>query len=450
MHIVVVGAGMGGLAAAAAAASADRVTVLDGDTLPHGVAVRRGTPQARHIHALLAGGREALEDLLPGFDAALEEAGAPEVTHGGGFGFHGPEGWLRDVPDLRLRCASRPALEAAARRLVREHDHVEVRGGWHVGRPTTDTSGRIAGVVGTSEGRPAALAADLVIDASGRGSAAPAWLADLGHEPPVERVVDPRLWYATMRGYGTPDLPGDLEALVIMPSADAPAGGGMIPTEDGGYVVSLTGVGDQRPPRTEAAFREHARRLPSPVLAQAIAGMQLRGPIAYSRSTANRLRRFDRVALPPGLLILGDSVCALDPVFGQGMTVAAVQARSLRSLLGELGPRHPELGTRFQRAAWGIAKLAWDQATAAERRLPTVDDHVPLAARPVGAYVRRVQRRCTVDQDTARRVGRVMHLLDPPTGLFHPRIAAGVLRDLVRHPRPRQGPAATTPTARSA
>lgn len=432
-RLVVLGAGMAGLAAAAAAADvADEVTVLDRDRIPVEPEFRKGTPQARHVHGLLVGGREALDELLPGLDADLNSMGAREISVGGEWGFRGPDGWIRDVPDVRSRMVTRPMIEMAVRKRVLSRANVRLIDGWQVHGLRANAAGRVTGVVGQHAGRPAELAADLVVDATGRGSPAPAWLSRLGHRPPPERTIDPRLWYASTRGRGSPDLPGDMRALIHMPDGNDPRGGVLGETEDGSYVVTVIGSNADDPPVTVDELRAHARQLSSPALARAITPLDLDDDIAVLRSTSNRARRYDQVPVPPGFVLIGDSVCCFDPIYGQGMTVAALQAIELRKLLRRLGAHHPDLTRQVQDRTWRIAKTAWDMSAGADMLLPTVERSPTLSSRIVNRYVRRLGRLCAIDPEVTRRFVRVVHFLDPQVALFSPALIGRVVLDVLR------------------
>ena len=431
-HAVVVGAGIAGLAAARAVRDAvDRVTMLDADALPERAEDRRGTPQSHHIHALLQGGAEALETLFPAFGTELDAAGGRALTHGSGFGFRAADGWIREVPGLAVRDASRPSIERVLRDAVRADGRIALVDGWRVEGLEVDSRGRVTGVRGRDRsGRSDRLRSELVIDASGRGSRAPTWLEALGHAPPVDVSVDARLWYASTVGRGELPTPGGMEAFVVVPTAEHPAGAGVTAGE-GGYTISLSGLAPDEPPSTLAEMLAHARRAATPLVARVLEALDLDPAIHVTRATSNRLRPYHEVALPQGFVLLGDSVCCFDPIYGQGMSVAAVQAVALRDLLGEAGPLATDLPARFQARAWDIARIAWRQAVGADLQLPTIDARPPFAQRPLASYVRRLRRLATVDGEVARRLGMVMHLVAPPESLLDPWLVRRVLRDLV-------------------
>ena len=206
-----------------------------------------------------------------------------------------------------------------------------------------------------------------MVVADGRNSRLPDWLAALGYEPPQETVVNSFQGYAS-RLYRPPaGFEADWKALYIQqaPPAD-PRGGVVSPVEGGLWLVSLIGGDGDYPPTDEAGFLDFARSLRSPALYEAIAEAEPLTPIVGQRATENRLRHYDRLGrLPEGVVVVGDAVCAFNPVYGQGMTAAAIGAEVLdRWLRGESSRRSPGRGRVFQHALAQATAAAWQLSTA--------------------------------------------------------------------------------------
>jgi 2-polyprenyl-6-methoxyphenol hydroxylase-like FAD-dependent oxidoreductase len=268
------------------------------------------------------------------------------------------------------------------------------------------------------------LPADLVVDASGRGSHAPQWLRALGYDAPEETVVNAGLAYAS-RVYRVPSgrrFPW--QALYLQSRAPGERRGGLVlPIEGGRWVVTLTGLGGEHPPTDDAGFLEYARGLRSPHLYEAIRGAEPLSPISGHRSTANRLRHFERLARwPERFVVLGDAACAFNPVYGQGMTTAALGAELLD---GCLRPgRLAGLGRRFQRELARVNRVPWLLATGEDHRYPTTTGGSPgWATRWQHRYVDQVMRLSTEDPGVRLRVLEVLHLLRLPSALFTPGLA---------------------------
>ncbi|MDB5310297.1 MAG: monooxygenase FAD-binding protein, partial [Gemmataceae bacterium] len=341
-HAVVVGGSLAGMLAARVLSDHfDIVTLLERDRLPVTPAARPGLPQGRHVHVLLERGRGAMERFLPGLTGDLVRAGAERLDATRDVAWMSPYGWYVRFPgDLLLLASTRDLIDwgvrarVAALPNVRIHQGAEVTG---LVRGPGDGA-RVAGVrlrprtADAEAGRGGAvLAADLVVVADGRHSRLPDWLTALGYEPPEETVVNSFQGYAS-RLYRPPaGFQADWKSLYIQqaPPAD-PRGGLVVPVEGGLWVVSLVGGDGDYPPTDEAGFLAFARSLRSPAVYEAIAAAEPLTPIAGQRATENRQRHYARLGrFPEGVVAVGDAVCAFNPVYGQGMTAAALGAEVL-------------------------------------------------------------------------------------------------------------------------
>lgn len=442
-----IGGSLAGLAAARALSDhVEHVTVVDRDAFPHGVTERPGVSQARHPHGLLARGRQELERLFPGFDLAMIEGGAHDLDVGSEFAVLRPYGWQPRRPSgLRALFASRLLLESVVRELARTLANVSVMERTDVVAllAARDATPRVAGVRTRSRqgGAVDDLAADLVIDASGRTSKSAEWLRALGLEPPDETVVDSFAGYSS-RWYRAPP-PGRWPAewwwkgIWIDPADETDHRGAVLtPVEDGQWMVTLAGVARDYPPRDEAGFDAALGQLRSPAIAEAVRLAEAISPVFSNRAMANRFRHYERWRERlDGYLALGDAVCAFNPVYGQGMTCAAVGARLLADVLAKTGAAAPDLAPTFFRAQARFLDGVWSLATGADFRFAeTVGDRPPLAwlAR---RYADELALAVRDDPGLMRMVIDVFHLLEPPSRLFGPtavaRTAIGALRRLV-------------------
>ncbi|MDN5914530.1 MAG: FAD-dependent monooxygenase [Pseudonocardia sp.] len=411
-HAVVLGAGIAGLLAARVLADAfDEVTVVERDeTVASGP--RRGVPQGGHLHGLLDGGRQLLEELYPGVVDELAAAGAPSVEplRDTRWYIHGRR-LAGDTSGMRSVLATRPFLEAALRARALALRGVTLR--------HATATGLIEQGVDAVDGvvlRDGSLPADLVVDASGRSSRLPTWLARLGHPTPQEQRADVDLGYAT-RLYRR--LPGTAFSGVTVSTVPRFRGGGCVAVEGDRWLVTLAGMLGDHPPTDPAGFAAWAATLPAPDIAAVIADAEpLDDPLPY-RFRGSRWRRYDQMRLPTGIIALGDAVCSLNPLYAQGMTLAAQQVRILRTQLTGSTAVDPRA---FHRATARVCAAAWGVATRSDLAMPEVDGRRPVWTRLLDDYVRRVQLAAHHDPVVARAFMRVANLTDPPSALLAPRL----------------------------
>ncbi len=436
-HAIVIGGSLAGLLAARVLTEHyDRVTLIERDRFPAEAAYRPGTPQSRHLHVLWTRGLELLDLLFPGLEPALLDAGAQEIRVPSDTLWLTSAGWRERFDVTRLLTFGRPLIDWAVRARLTGVDVIE-------GQEVTGLVPRgrdVAGVVLRSGGT---LDADLVVDATGRGSRAPAWLVSLGYPAPKETKVDPLLGYAS-RQYAIP--PGFSEGWkAVYLQADPPATrrtGGLFPQEDGRWICSLSGAGRDYGPTDEPDFMAFAKGLRSPVLYEAIRHAEPLTPIHGFRRTANHRRHYERLpAWPKGFAVMGDAACAFNPIYGQGMSVAAISAMALDSCLRD---RRAGFERRFQRQVARSASGAWLVATGEDLRYrETEAAPVSLRTRLINAYVDRVVAAANVDRRVCAGLLDVLALKSAPLSLFSPailaRVAAKHSNPPVRPPASRTG-----------
>ncbi|MBA8826202.1 2-polyprenyl-6-methoxyphenol hydroxylase-like FAD-dependent oxidoreductase [Saccharopolyspora lacisalsi] len=438
-HVVVMGGSVAGLLAAYAVSHrADRVTVLERDRCEDDPAPRAGVPQSRHTHVLLTSGMMALDDLLPGLMSTLRDAGAPCLDVPADLGVWQAGQWvLRDNPSAPVVTASRPLVEHVIRRRVLAEERITVL----VGTEATGFLGdshHIRGVSSRARGAGSRgrcdIEADLVIDATGRGSHTPEWLAELGADVPAEDVLETGRAYATgvfhADGSGRA---GRLRGFYIVPDAAQPFGAIVLPAENDRIMVTLSGPRGGAPPLDPDGFVEFAGRLPHDAPHRWLGTARPVGrPVGY-RHTANRRRRYDSALRDrTGLLVVGDALCAFNPVYGQGLSVAAMNAVALRRELDRTD-RIPS-AWRLQRTLLRSARSAWDVATGADSPMPGAVGSARRTGPVDGAvnwYLERVRAHVPGDPAVCSAFRDVLFLLAPPSSLL---TSQRVLRRSLLHP----------------
>jgi 2-polyprenyl-6-methoxyphenol hydroxylase-like FAD-dependent oxidoreductase len=429
---VVLGASMAGLLAAQVLGdSYGQVTVVDRDELPEAAMHRRGVPHGRHLHALAARGQQALEELFCGLTAELVADGVPagDMLADTRLFFSGHR--LRQAPTgLGLLCASRPVLEGRVRARVRALPNVRFIDRCDVvGLATTPDRRRVTGarLLRRADGSAEeVLGADLVVDATGRGARTPAWLEALGYPRPPVAQVRVGLGYATRIYRLPPDaLGGDL-AVLQAATPRHPRAGALQVLEGDRWMVTLAGILGDHPPTDPVGFLDFARSLQFPDIYQAVRDAEpLDDPVAFRfpASVRHRYEKLDR--FPDGLLVMGDAVASFNPIYGQGMSVAALEALALR--------RHLEHGTAPRPRRWfrelaRVVDVPWDIAAGGDLVFPGVQGRRTAKVRLVSAYLARLHAAAAHDADLAGAFLRVAGLVAPPGSLLRPGVAARVLR----------------------
>jgi flavin-dependent dehydrogenase len=448
--IIIGGSIAGMLAAAAIRDHVDSIEIIEAHDLPEGPEPRVGVPQAVHIHLLHTGGAEAIEDLLPGTIDQLLAAGAHRIPMTTNMVIYSPEGWYRRWQRTThyLIAASRDLTDYIVREQVCKDPRVKVR----THTKATGLLGnrhRVTGVrLSTAGQAETELRADLVIDASGRSSRTPQWLAQLGINGLAEDTIDSGLAYAS-RMYRAPVPTHDWPMISINADPRLPQpgnAGGILPIEGDRWHVSLMGAPGGHPSRDADAFEPFARTLRHPIVADLLEHAEPLTDVSITHSTTNRRYYYERLTpWPDGLVALGDSVAAFNPIYGHGISVAAQGALAMRSLLAN--GLTPGLARRAQRAIARPVNVAWALAVGQDIHFPATTGKSPnLADRLLHRYVSRLSHTATGSFHAATALTDVLTLKAPPTSLVTPSV---LLTALVGPLRPQLDGPQFTRTERS-
>ncbi len=421
---------MGGLLAARVLAEFfETVTVIERDDLSDGPLNRRGVPQGRHVHALLARGAHILEGFFPGLLDELVAAGAPVWDDGdlskgylcyGGHELVRSETMTGDTREMALYLPSRPLLECHVRRRLRAMTNVTIRGGHDVAELTASPDGsRVTGVrvVDGAGGAPQQLKADLVVDAMGRSAHTPAFLEDLGYERPAEDHITMRTTYVSQPLRIASGTLTEMLA-IVSPAPGRPTGMFLFGYEHDTWIFTVLGMAGREPPRDLPGMLSFAEGYaPRHLLAAVRAGEPL-GPVVRHRMPSSQWRRYDKMRrLPDGLLACGDAICSFNPIYGQGMSVAALDAMALRECLSR---GVTDLPRRYFRATAKAIGAAWRTGATSDLAFPEVEGRRTPSMRLTNRLVDRVLAAAESDAAIGTQFFRVTGLLDPPTRLLSP------------------------------
>ncbi len=438
-HAIVIGGSMAGLWTARVLTDHfDRVTVIDRDRFPENPESRKGVPQGHHLHLLLARGLQILEQLFPGLTDELAAYGAAPIDLAEDAAFLLRTGWTpRFHSGVTSFGSSRMLLEWAIQRRLATHPKVHFVESTEVtGLLMNESRTQVTGV--TTRLRPGAaeqadgeqtVYAGLVVDASGRSTHTPDWLEAAGYGRPQETIVNAFLAYST-RWYQRPsDFSMQWRLLFINARPpDVPRGGAVFAVEDNQWIVTLAGVGDDHPPTDEAGFLEFARSLITPALYEAIKAAEPISPIYGYQRTANQLRHYERLARwPENFVALGDAACAFNPIYGQGMSVAAMGALALDEFLRS--GQQEGMAQRFQKKLAKVNEGPWLLATGEDFRYPTTaGGQRTTMTRFSHWYIDKALLAMPDSTEITRLFIHVTQLLKQPGVLFQPWVMAVALR----------------------
>lgn len=444
-HAAVIGGSIAGLWAARVLSDHfEQVTVIDRDHFPATPEARRGVPQGRQVHVLLVRGQQILDQLFPGITAELKADGVSMIRWTEETYTYGTNGkWGLPTPfGYETMACSRNLMEWHIRRRLAQNPKIRfVEGRQVVGLLTNADQTQVTGVRMSATGAERAsvgeetLDADLVVDASGRESRAPEWLTALGYTAPEEMVIDSHVGYATRFYQPDEDFHAPWKLMLIQARSGNTSRSGMIyPIEHGQWTALMVGVNVELPADDEA-YLEFARSLPQPQIYDALKHAEPLTPIFRYQRTANQIRHYAALErMPESFILVGDAVCAFNPVFGQGMSVSAMEALLLDKELR----RGEDMGfaRRFQKKVGKLIAPPWQLATSEDARNLKPGETVSIGTRLLKFYMDHLLGLISDDPHVGKAFLDVMHLMKHPVSLFTPSVAVKVLRSMLTKRQP--------------
>ncbi|MBI3207471.1 MAG: FAD-dependent monooxygenase [Candidatus Solibacter usitatus] len=427
-HAIVIGGSMSGLLAARVLTGHfAKVTLIERDTFPPVGQHRRGVPQSRHTHGLLCSGRAVLEKLFPGLSSALVQQGAVMGdTVRDARWFNEGACLARPVSGLEGLLVTRPLLEGTVRERLRAIANFQSVEDATVSMLLLNGDrSQVTGVRVSRGGAEETYDADLVVDASGRGSKSPEWLAQLGYETPRVEEVQISLSYTTRMFRRRPDhLNGDVAA-IIPPTPEGKRGGVMLAQEDNRWTVTLISHFGPAAPLELDGFREFARTLPGPYIWEVVKDAEpVTEPIG-AKFPASVRRRYEKLhRFPQRYVVVGDAVCSFNPIYGQGMSVAALESQVLDACVRQ---GLDDAGRRFFAQATPVVDIPWSIAVGNDLRMKETVGPRNAGVNFINWYMSKLHRAAHHDDRVSLAFHRVANLLAPPPSVMHPSIAWRVL-----------------------
>lgn len=430
---LVIGGSLAGLFAARVLSDHfDRVTILERDPVNDFPESRKGQPQTVHIHGLLAQGLGLIKEFFPGIDQALTKGGALTGDFAEKVIWHQFGGYkVQFTSGLPGMTMSRPFLEWHIRRRVQALPNVALRSSCAVTNLIINAEQQQITSVSVIDRAQAnqreVLTADLVVDASGRGSPALKWLEALGYPTPEEEEVKIKVGYATRLYRRNPQ---DQFAVMISPHPPSGRRGAyLFPIEQNRWIVTAGGLMGDYPPTEEAGFLEFLRSLPAPHIYSILSRAQPLSDIHPYRYPSSLRRHYEKLnRFPEGYLVIGDAFASFNPIYGQGITSAALQAQALSHLLQGRQSLQGLWRAFFKRVA-NVVQTPWQLAVGEDFRYPEVEGRKSILTDLLNAYVLKIHTATHHDPIVYTQFLRVMNLLESPTSLLAPRIMWRVWRE---------------------
>jgi 2-polyprenyl-6-methoxyphenol hydroxylase-like FAD-dependent oxidoreductase len=345
-NAVVIGGSIAGLVTARVLSDHfEHVTILERDHIEPRPQVRKSTPQGSHLHAVLLGGLQVLSRLYPNFTARLHEMGAVPNRITRDAPVYRPDGvsysltgTVKEPRDLgfQLYSQSRGLLEHCLRQCTLAVPSISFECDAPV-ETLIHRKGRVEGVRYRRAGEPLSLASDLVVDCGGRSSHARRWLAESGFESPSETVIGVDFAYSSTKYINLNyDRESGTFASFVGPPPKYTRGAALVLIENNVWQVSAAGRFGDYPPRDEPGFIDFVKNLPTAKLYEALRSAERVDEIAHHRFPNSVLRHYERLeSFPERFIVLGDAICSFNPVYGQGMSSAVLQADALAHILAE-------------------------------------------------------------------------------------------------------------------
>jgi 2-polyprenyl-6-methoxyphenol hydroxylase-like FAD-dependent oxidoreductase len=411
-----------------------KVTIIERDLVHDFPESRKGQPHTAHVHGLLVQGFKIVSRYFPDLLEGLQSGGSPLLDMAQNMRWYCHGGYrARFEFGLKGVITSRPFLEWHIRQRVQSLSNITIKDGYSAERLlASDNSKQITGLqvkrTGTDT-KAEEIQADLIVDASGRGSRSPRWLEELGYGKPAETSVGCGAGYATRLYARDTSQPGSQDWIFVTPQAPRESRmGAAFPVEDNKWILGLAGWHGDHAPTDEEGFIKYAKSLPAPDIYHIATTATPLSDIVTYKFAASLRHHYEKMERFPRRFLIGDAVCSFNPVYGQGMTSAAMQAAALDTLLKEHQNLDDITKPYFKKIA-RIVDIPWQTAVGEDFRFPQTKGKKAPGTDFINAYIDRVHRATHHDPVVGAAFLKVMNMIEPPASLLSPAILWRVLRN---------------------
>jgi len=444
---LVLGGGIAGLLAARILCKYfDHVTVIEKDSYSKNVGRRNGTPQSNHVHVLLMRGKQILTELFPSLERHLLQNGAHRLDLMSDVRYHLATGWAMNFPsNMNTLACSRQLLEYVIRsEITTKYSNIEFVDNTKVigllfEKSPEAMKKRVVGIriISGYSDSPKSVYAKLIVDTTGRKSELPHWLEESGLERPRETAVSSFIGYST-RLFKSRDSSLGKAMIVFTKPPDNPRMGLIYPVEGEQWMVSLLGIGRNYPPVKEDEFLSFLKSLAVSEMYSELISAKPTGPIFGYREIGSRHYHYEKMKdWPDGLVAFGDSVSAFNPIYGQGITVAAHGAtildKTLEGFRKKNGPNMNGFARTFQKRVAKVNAFPWLLGTSEDFRWSTTEGTKPsLFTRFIQKYSYQVMLLAPKSRTATRLFFEMINMLKPPLILFHPLLVGLITLRIVK------------------
>lgn len=442
-HAVVIGGSVTGcLTAAVLARRFDRVTVIEKGDFYDEAGPRQSIPQEHHVHLLLLRGKQIIEGIFPGILKALEQNGAQVADLGHDVKWYQGGRWKnRYRSGIYAHYCSRRLIDNQLRRCLTQVPQVEILSATRVTRLEFSGQGAqsaVSGVVLDSGAGERNLACDLLVDASGRGTHLPTWLKDAGLGVVETSVVKTELGYASRIYRRLPAFAEQWQVLLVLPTAPVQRSMGVIsPIEGDRWMVTTGGWFGHYPGKDPEQFLQALAALPVPDIHEVIRQAEPLSEVSTFKMPGSSRRHYDRLEhWPSGLLVVGDALSSMNPLYSQGMTLGALEADCIDKQIDAVLAQR--LGFRqLQGALCGVVDGAWNMATTEDFRFPETQGERTWRTRFHHWYGAGLGQLSASNRRALETQIGVTNLVVEPNRLYSPAIASRIALNAILPGNPR-------------